>query len=135
MRTLHRTIRILRRLSTNSRKNIYSKKINFVGRRREILSLVLFSQRDDAFETIACLAWVVMAFVDCYFGLISVQWLFSIGLVDCCHLSRCASSWLSSWLSSCSIPFDLIHSYRSIGGCWCSGLVSFLFYILGSLSS
>ena len=28
------------------------------------------SQRDDAFETIACLAWVVMAIVDCYIGLI-----------------------------------------------------------------
>eukprot|EP00978_Attheya_sp_CCMP212_P009526 scaffold22519_cov27-Attheya_sp.AAC.1 len=55
------------------------------------------SQRDDAFETIACLAWVVMAIVDCYIGLI---------LSNGCFLLE--------WVIVVSCPVAHLRSYRIV---------------------
>eukprot|EP00978_Attheya_sp_CCMP212_P046582 scaffold400185_cov35-Attheya_sp.AAC.1 len=54
-------------------------------------------QREDAFETIACVAWVVMAIADCYIGLI---------LVNGCFLLE--------WVIVVSCPVAHRRSYRIV---------------------
>jgi hypothetical protein len=121
-------------LLTNSRKNIYGTvKIKLLSARGE-MSLVLFSQRDDAdtFERMACLASVVMKIVDCYIGSI-----LSIG----CFLLEWLIRVTCPIAHRCRLPIPLVKSIsfdscRSVDRTRCSGLVSrslvSLFYCLRS---
>jgi hypothetical protein len=102
-------------LLTNSRKNIYGTvKIKLLSARGE-MSLVLFSQRDDAdtFERMACLASVVMKIVDCYIGSILsigcflLEWLIR---VTCPIAHRCR---LPVYLSSSPFLFRFVSFGRS----------------------